>query len=155
MGEYMTTNSKACAKEKTRMRSSRKSRTCVQRSSGMAPILFGDNAAAVQVNNNLGALGSRVRHLELSHFMTRDLVLSAMLFYLWCSTKQMRADMFTKALGRIAFERNRASVVGYEYAPDTAWQGQERPKRTRPGEDAPGATAPEQGEEGSPGSRGD
>ena len=121
----------------------------------MAPILFGDNAAAVQVNNNLGALGSRVRHLELSHFMTRDLVLSAMLFYLWCSTKQMRADMFTKALGRIAFERNRASVVGYEYAPDTAWQGQERPKRTRPGENAPGATAPEQGEEGSPGSRGD
>ena len=40
--------------------------------------MFGDNAAAVQVNNNLGALGSRVRHLELSHFMTRDLVLSAM-----------------------------------------------------------------------------
>ena len=112
----------------------------------MAPILFGDNAAAVQVNNNLGALGNRVRHLELSHFMTRDLVLSAMLFYLWCSTDKMRADMFTKALGRVAFERNRTAVVGYEYKPDTTWEDQARPKRRRSGEGAPGERTPEQGE---------
>ena len=81
----------------------------------MVPIMFGDNAAAVQVNNNMGALGSRVRHLELSHFMTRDMVMSGMLVYLWCESAKMRADMFTKNLGRILFCRLRTAVCGYNY----------------------------------------
>ena len=79
----------------------------------MVPILFGDNAAAVQVNNNMGALGSRVRHLELSHFMTRDMVMSCMLIYLWCESAKMRADMFAKNLGRILFCRLLTAVCGY------------------------------------------
>ena len=81
----------------------------------MVPIMFGDNAAAVQVNNNMGALGSRVRHLELSHFMTRDMVMPGMLVYLWCESAKMRADMFTKNLGRILFCRLRTAACGYNY----------------------------------------
>ena len=84
----------------------------------------------------MSALGSRVRHLELSHFMTRDMVMSGMLVYLWCESAKMRADMFTKNLGRILFCRLRTAVCGYDYNEERSVD-----EINRPTDSADGASA--------------
>ena len=59
----------------------------------------------------------------MSHFMTRDMVMSCMLIYLWCESAKMRADIFTKNLGRILFCRLRTAVCGYNYDEESSAVG--------------------------------
>ena len=79
------------------------------------PILFGDNMAAVTICNNPGAMGNKVRHLELSTFFVRDMVMSSRMVYRYMKSIKMRADILTKNCPAPIHNLLRTSVCGYDF----------------------------------------
>ena len=79
------------------------------------PILFGDNMAAVTVCNNPGAMGNKVRHLELSAFFVRDMIMSSRIFYGYMKSIKMRADILTKNCPAPIHNLLRTAICGYDF----------------------------------------
>ena len=79
------------------------------------PILFGDNMAAITICNNPGAMGNRIRHLELSTFFVRDMVMSSRIVYKYMKSAKMRADILTKNCPAPIHNTLRTSVCGYNF----------------------------------------
>jgi len=82
-----------------------------------ATVMFEDNAACIRMATNHG-VSSRNKHLEVKMHFIRDLVNTKTIKLVKIGTKEQRADIFTKNLPRLAFEKHRSSLLnGTE--PDT------------------------------------
>ena len=80
-------------------------------------VMFEDNAARIRMATNHG-VSSRNKHLEVKMHFIRDLVNTKTIKLVKIGTKEQRADIFTKNLPRLAFEKHRSSLLnGTE--PDT------------------------------------
>ena len=75
----------------------------------LATTLFGDNQACIALSRNPVA-HSRARHIDIRHHFIRERVESHEINLEFCSTKDMLADIFTKQLPRILFEKFQAAL---------------------------------------------
>ncbi|CAH9088921.1 unnamed protein product [Cuscuta epithymum] len=73
------------------------------------PKLFTDNLSATYVCRN-PVFHSRMKHLSLDYFFVRDLVADGSLMVSHVSSKNQRADMLTKPLGRALFLHFRSKI---------------------------------------------
>ena len=62
--------------------------------------LYMDNQSAISVAKNPEHYG-RMKHLDLRHYWLRDIVDSSQIDVLYIPTRDMPADIMTKALGRV------------------------------------------------------
>jgi hypothetical protein len=69
--------------------------------------LFEDNQGAIALINDF-RFSERTKHVDIRYFFIREKVAEGEFKVEYCTTALMLADIFTKALGRIAFERIRA-----------------------------------------------
>jgi hypothetical protein len=70
------------------------------------PTLWCDNQATVYLSKRPGK-HSKFKHVDIKYHFTRDLVEKKRLKTEHCSTNVMPADIFTKPLERVKFERFR------------------------------------------------
>jgi hypothetical protein len=68
-----------------------------------------DNQAAISVSNNPEHHG-RMKHLDLHFYWLRDVVAAGKITPEFISTSEQPADIFTKPLARLDFERCRAQL---------------------------------------------
>ena len=69
-------------------------------------ILAADNQRAIALSKNYG-FHERTKHFGIRHHFIREKVLAGEIQLKYCPTNEMVADMLTKALGRIIFEKFR------------------------------------------------
>ena len=50
---------------------------------------------------------NRTKHIDISYHFTRERVISGEIIVTYCPTENMLADIMTKGLGRVKFERFR------------------------------------------------
>ena len=72
--------------------------------------IWNDNQGALKMCNNLGAV-RRTRHMEIKYFHIVDLVKNGTIEILYKATKELLADMLTKALARPQFEKLRGGLL--------------------------------------------
>ena len=75
----------------------------------ITPILHSDNQAAIQIATN-DTLHARSKHIDIRFHFIRDQVALNKVELKWISTVAQEADINTKALGTIAFERLRDMI---------------------------------------------
>ena len=75
----------------------------------LATTLFGDNQACIALSRN-PVTHSRAKHIDIRHHFIRERVKSHEINLEFCSTKDMLADIFTKQLPRVLFEKFRAAL---------------------------------------------
>ena len=74
-------------------------------------VLYQDNTSAIQLENNgKTSSGQRTRHINIRYFFIKDKVESGEVTIIYCPTKDMIADFFTKPLQGIKFIRFRKSI---------------------------------------------
>ncbi|XP_075080566.1 secreted RxLR effector protein 161-like [Nicotiana tabacum] len=72
------------------------------------PLLF-DNTSALNMSKNL-VQHKRTKHIDVRHHFLRDNMEKGLICMKFCSTEDQIADIFTKALSRDHFERNRVKL---------------------------------------------
>ena len=75
---------------------------------GPVPI-FCDNTSAVNIAKNL-VQHKRTKHIDIRHHFLRDNVEKCLITMNFCRTEDQIADIFTKALNRVQFEKNRLEL---------------------------------------------
>ena len=68
--------------------------------------LYEDNTGALELSKN-PKFHNRTKHIDVAYHFTRERVTSNELSVIHCSTDEMLADVMTKGLGRIKFEKFR------------------------------------------------
>ena len=68
--------------------------------------LYEDNTGALELSKN-PKFHNRTKHIDVAYHFTRERVASNELSVIHCSTDEMLADVMTKGLGRIKFEKFR------------------------------------------------
>ena len=74
-----------------------------------ATTIHADNMGCIALSHN-PVSHSRAKHIDIRHHFIRERVANKEIDLCFCSTKDMLADIFTKALPREAFERFRAAL---------------------------------------------
>ena len=72
------------------------------------PILC-DNTSAINIAKN-PVQHKRTKHIDIRHHFLRDNVEKGLISMNFCTTEEQIADIFTKALAREHFERNRMEL---------------------------------------------
>ena len=75
---------------------------------GCIPI-YCDNTSAINISEN-PCQHQRTKHIDIHRHFLRDNVEKGLIFMNFCSTENQIADIFTKALNRELFERNRLEL---------------------------------------------
>jgi len=75
---------------------------------GCVPI-FCDNTSAINISKN-PCQHKRTKHIDIRHHFLRDNVEKGLISMNFCATDKQIADIFTKALSREQFERNRLEL---------------------------------------------
>jgi len=75
---------------------------------GCIPI-FCDNTSAINIFKN-PCQHKRTKHIDIRHYFLRDNVEKGLISINCCATTNQIADIFTKALSREQFERNRLEL---------------------------------------------
>ena len=75
---------------------------------GCIPI-YCDNTSAINISKN-PCQHKRTKHIDIRHHFLRDNVEKGLISMNFCSTENQIADIFTKALNRELFERNRLEL---------------------------------------------
>ena len=75
---------------------------------GCIPI-FCDNTSAINISKN-PCQHKRTKHIDIRHHFLRDNVEKGLITMNFCTTEQQIADIFTKALNREQFEKNRLEL---------------------------------------------
>ena len=70
-----------------------------------------DNAAVIAVANKPAYNRQRTKHIDIKHHYVRELIERKEIYLSWVSTDQQLADIFTKPLGRSAYEKNRGALL--------------------------------------------
>jgi hypothetical protein len=73
--------------------------------------LLEDNKSAIALAEG-STIGKRSRHIEIHRHYVRDCVEKRRVVLEHCPTKEMVADIFTKSLERVLFERHSSKLVG-------------------------------------------
>ena len=68
-------------------------------------IVKADNQAALCIVEKPSTVHGRSKHIRVRYHFVRDLVAEKFIKFEWTSSETNAADVFTKPLGRIAFER--------------------------------------------------
>jgi hypothetical protein len=74
-------------------------------------ILEVDNKGAKDLVNNW-SVGGRTRHVEVKQYFLRDLKEEGLIVVKWVPTSEMTADIFTKNLGGLLYEKHSRDIVG-------------------------------------------
>ncbi len=72
-------------------------------------MIFGDNQGSLKLAHNL-VFHSRTKHVDVRHHFIREKVESGQVTLDYISTRDQLADILTKPLGKITFERLRAQL---------------------------------------------
>ena len=75
---------------------------------GCIPI-FCDNTSAINIVKN-PCQHKRTKHIDIRHYFLRDNVEKGLISMNFCAIDKQIADMFTKALSKEQFERNRLEL---------------------------------------------
>ena len=75
---------------------------------GCIPI-FCDNTSAINISKN-PCQHKRTKHIDIRHHFLRDNVEKGLVSMNYCATNKQIADIFTKALNREQFEKNRLEL---------------------------------------------
>lgn len=79
-------------------------------------MIMEDNQGAIAIAKN--PVGhARTKHIDIRYHYVREAVEQQIIDIKFCSTKEMLADMFTKPLPRVQFEKLR-SGIGLRYLPE-------------------------------------
>jgi hypothetical protein len=76
-------------------------------------IIYQDNTAAIQISNNRGSLGKASRAIDLEILTIRNRIEDHQIATQYCNTKNMIADIGTKALSEAQFVKLRDMMNGY------------------------------------------
>jgi len=71
--------------------------------------IFCDNTSAINIATN-PYQHKRTKHIDIRHHFLRDNVKKSLISMNFCATDKQIADIFTKALSREQFERNRLEL---------------------------------------------
>ena len=71
--------------------------------------IFEDNTGAIELSKN-PKFHNRTKHIDVAHHFTRERVISNELSVVHCPTEDMVADVMTKGLGRVKFEKFRDAM---------------------------------------------
>jgi hypothetical protein len=74
-------------------------------------ILCADNTGSIQLANNWTSSG-RTKHIDVRHHFLRELVERGIIKLVFVKTDENTADMFTKNLGRVSFNKHTKTLVG-------------------------------------------
>ena len=74
--------------------------------------LLTDNQAAEALVHQRGAMAARSKHIDVRHHHIREIVLSGAARVQWVPTAEQLADVFTKSLERVTFNRLRGVIMG-------------------------------------------
>ena len=69
-------------------------------------VLYEDNNGAIDLSKN-PKYHNRTKHIDIAYHFTRERVLSNELSVQYCPTNDMLADVLTKGVGRVQFEKFR------------------------------------------------
>ena len=75
---------------------------------GCIPI-FCDNTSAINISKN-PSLHKRTKHIDIRHHFLRDCVEKGLISMNFCATNKQITDIFTKALSKEQFERNKLEL---------------------------------------------
>ena len=75
---------------------------------GCIPIFY-DNTSAINIAKN-PCQHKRTKHIGICHYFFRDNVEKGLISMNFCTTDKQIGDIFTKALSREQFERNRLEL---------------------------------------------
>jgi len=76
-------------------------------------IIYQDNQAAITISHNAGSLRKQTKHQEMRVYKMRELLENGDFVIKFCKSARMVADIFTKNLGRVLFQRLRDILTGY------------------------------------------
>jgi len=76
-------------------------------------IIYEDNQPTIKVAHNESSIADAGRHLEVRNFKLQELVENETIVLKYIDTQRQVADILTKPLGKIAFERLRDDLTGY------------------------------------------
>ena len=71
--------------------------------------LFCDNQSAMAIGNNDSSLG-RIKHIDIRYHFIKDMIAKGMLKLEFIQSGEMIADIFTKPLARVSFEKHRDAL---------------------------------------------
>jgi hypothetical protein len=72
--------------------------------------IYNDNQAAIYTCTKK-ALGTQMRHILVNYHFVKELISNLQLSVKYISTEDMSADIFTKTLPRLTFERHRRTIL--------------------------------------------
>ena len=75
---------------------------------GRVPLLF-DNESTIKISNN-PIQHSRTKHIEIRHYFLRDNVANGNILLRYVQSEDQLADIFTKPLNEITFNRLRGEL---------------------------------------------
>ena len=75
--------------------------------------IYEDNQPIIRVANNEQSIGDTGRHMETRVFKIKGLVENETVILKYIETQRQVADILTKSLGKVAFERLRDDMTGY------------------------------------------
>ncbi len=81
----------------------------IGRSESLATIIYEDNNGAIDLSRN-AKHHTRTKHIDISHHFTREKVQSGEVSVVYCPTDEMIADVMTKGLARVKFQRFRDAL---------------------------------------------
>jgi hypothetical protein len=70
-----------------------------------------DNQSAMAISKN-DVHHNRTKHIDIRHHFIRDAIAAGTISFQYIPSPDQLADILTKGLGRIAFERIRAQLMG-------------------------------------------
>ena len=75
--------------------------------------MYQDNQSAILLENNgAQSIGKGSRHIKIKYFSITDKVKSREIRVIYCPTKQMVADFFTKPLQGVLYFTHRNAILG-------------------------------------------
>lgn len=75
--------------------------------------VYHDNQSAILLENNgAQSIGKGSRHIKIKYFFITDKVKSREIRVIYCPTKQMVADFFTKLLQGVLYFTHRNAILG-------------------------------------------
>ena len=74
-----------------------------------AVTIFCDNTSAINISKN-PCQHNKTKHIDIRHHFLRDNVEKGLISMNFCSTDMQIADIFTKALNRESFDKNRPEL---------------------------------------------
>ena len=73
-------------------------------------VVYGDNQSTITLSKN-GVKSERTKHVDIKYHFITETVNDGTIRLQWIPTAQQQADIFTKPLGRVLFERLRGGIM--------------------------------------------